>query len=96
MNKTEKYNCLRTVLLKPQAPFTQKGTGSARARATWHWDLMAYGNRCRLDAKTIASHLIRELWKFDAKYHEVEQYHWINNTGLLGVEEIQAIAREIW
>jgi hypothetical protein len=32
MNKTEKYNYLRTVLLKQQAPFTQKGTGSARAR----------------------------------------------------------------
>jgi hypothetical protein len=33
MNKTEQYNYLRTVLLKQQAPFTQKGTGSARARA---------------------------------------------------------------
>jgi len=33
MNKTEQYNYLRTVLPKQQAPFTQKGTGSARARA---------------------------------------------------------------
>ena len=32
MNKTEKYNYLRTVLLKQQAPFTQKDTVSARAR----------------------------------------------------------------
>ena len=63
---------------------------------TWHWDLMAYGNRCRSDAKSIACHLILELWKFDAKYHQTEQYHWINNTGLLSTEEIQAIAREVW
>ena len=33
MNKTEQYNYLRTVLLKQQAPFTQKDTGRARARA---------------------------------------------------------------
>ena len=39
MNKTEQYNYLRTVLLKQQAPFTQKGTGSARARARGFDDL---------------------------------------------------------
>ena len=33
MNKTEQYNYLRTVLLKQQAPFTQKDTG----RATDNW-----------------------------------------------------------
>ena len=33
MNKTEQYNYLCTVLLKQQAPFTQKDTGRARARA---------------------------------------------------------------
>ena len=63
---------------------------------TWHWDLMAYGNRCRSDAKTIASHLVLEVWKFDAKYHQVDHFHWINSTGLLSVEDVQAIAREVW
>jgi hypothetical protein len=33
MNKTEQYNYLRNVLLKQQAPNSQKGTGSARVRA---------------------------------------------------------------
>ena len=33
MNKTEQYNYLRAVLLKQQALFTQKDTGSARACA---------------------------------------------------------------
>ena len=63
---------------------------------TWHWELMAYGNRCYSDEKTVASHLILELWKFDAKYHDVDEFHWLNNTGLLDVEEVQAIAREVW
>ena len=33
MNKPDEHNYLRTVLLKQQAPFTQKDTGRARARA---------------------------------------------------------------
>ena len=56
---------------------------------------MAYGNRCYLDEKTIATHLILKLWKFDKKYHDVDHFHWLNNTDLLDVEEVQAIAREV-
>ena len=63
---------------------------------TWHWDLMAYGNRCQSDEKTIAIHLLQAVWKFDEKYHDVEHFHWVNNTGLLDVEELEAIAREVW
>mgnify|MGYP005644891883 FL=1 len=63
---------------------------------TWHWDMHAYGRRCRSDERTISIHLIKAFWEFDAKYHDVEHFHWINNTGLLSVEEIEAIAREVW
>jgi len=63
---------------------------------TWHWDLMAYGNRCQSDEKTIAIHLLQAVWKFDEKYHDVEHFHWVNNTGLLDIEELEAIAREVW
>ena len=63
---------------------------------SWHWQLLAYGNRCGADEKTIAMHLVLELWKWDAKYHSVDHYHWINNTGLLSTEEVQALAREVW
>ena len=37
MNKTEQYNYLRTVLLKQQAPFTQKDTGRNRVHALQMW-----------------------------------------------------------
>tara|TARA_B110000003_G_scaffold242609_1_gene250510 strand:+ start:58 stop:516 length:459 start_codon:yes stop_codon:yes gene_type:complete len=63
---------------------------------TWHWDLMAYGNRCQSDEKTITIHLLQAVWKFDEKYHDVEHFHWVNNTGLLDIEELEAIAREVW
>ena len=63
---------------------------------TWHWDLMAYGSRCRSDEKNIAAHLVMSCWKFDAKHHGVDHFHWINNTGLLSVAEVQAIGREVW
>ena len=63
---------------------------------TWYWDYIAYGNRCRVDEKTIATHLILEFWKSEAEHQCVDHYHWINHTALLSVEEVQAIAREVW
>jgi len=36
------------------------------------------------------------LWKWDAKENYVDHFHWLNNTGLLDVEDVQAIAREVW
>ena len=62
----------------------------------WHWHLMAYGNRCHSDEKTIAKHLVLALWKWDAKENHVDHFHWLNDTGLLGVEDVKALAREVW
>ena len=62
----------------------------------WYWQLVAYGNRCYSDEKTIATHLVLALWKWDAKENYVDHFHWLNNTGLLDVEDVQAIAREVW
>ena len=48
------------------------------------------------DEQTIATHLVLALWKWDAKENYVDHFHWLNNTGLLDVEDVQAIAREVW
>ena len=59
MNKTEKYNYLRTVLLKQQAPSTQKDTGRARARV-----------RCKCDHlfwNPFGTHSLRGLYIISAK-----------------------------
>ena len=34
------------------------------------------------------------IWENEQKYQVLDEYHWVNNTGLLSVVEIQAIARE--
>jgi len=34
------------------------------------------------------------IWENEQKHQVLDEYHWVNNTGLLSVEEIQAIARE--
>ena len=63
---------------------------------SWHWLLYAHCAKAKCDEKTIAIHLIKALWESEVEYQAGEHYHWINNTGLLSVEEIQAIAREVW
>ena len=35
-------------------------------------------------------------WKDEAEDQYHDHYHWINNTGCLGVEDVQAIARKVW
>ena len=57
---------------------------------------MAHCRKGKFDEKTIAIHLIKALWQCEQEHQMLDEYHWINNTGLLDVEEIQAIAREIW
>ena len=63
---------------------------------SWHWLLYAHCAKAKCDEKTIAIHLIKALWESEAEHQAVDQYHWINNTGLLSVEEIQALGRAVW
>jgi len=63
---------------------------------SWHWSLYAHCEKGKFDEKTIAIHLIKALWESEAEDQSAEHYHWINNTGLLSVEEIQALGREVW
>jgi len=34
------------------------------------------------------------IWENEQKYQVLDEYHWVNNTGLLSVEEVQAIAEK--
>ena len=57
---------------------------------------MAYANKCKAEDELVANHLLIEYWKNEAEYQGLDEYHWINNTGLISVEEMHAIAREVW
>ena len=62
----------------------------------WHWDVLAYAPRIEADECSVAAYMLLEHWQSDAEHGHLDQYHWINNTGCLSVEDIQAVAREIW
>ena len=40
--------------------------------------------------------MLLECCKDEAEHQMLDEYHWINDTGCLDVEDIQAIAREVW
>ena len=63
---------------------------------TWWWDFVAYANKCKAEDELVANHLLIEYWKNEAEYQGLDEYHWINNTGLISVEEMHAIARKVW
>ena len=62
----------------------------------WHWDVLAYAPRVEVEEFTLATHLLLETWKYLATHEGVDHYHWVNSTGCLSVEDIQAVAREVW
>ena len=59
------------------------------------WNFIAYSGNTEADERTIAAHMLLEAWKDEAN-ELLDHYHWINNTGCLGVDDIQAIARKVW
>ena len=63
---------------------------------SWWWNFIAYSGKTTADEKTIATYMLLECWKDEAEHQMLDEYHWINDTGCLEVEDIQAIAREVW
>ena len=63
---------------------------------SWWWDFLAYCGKTEADERTIAAYMLMASWKDETEHQMLDHYHWINNTGCLSVEEIQAIARKVW
>ena len=63
---------------------------------SWWWDFLAYCGKTEADERTIAAYMLMASWKDETEHQMLDHYHWINNTGCLSVEEIQAIARQVW
>lgn len=62
----------------------------------WAWILYAYGPRRGVTAKDAAIYLLMDAWSAEAQKSQLDHYGWINQPGLLSVEEISAIARAVW
>ena len=63
---------------------------------SWHWQLLAYGNRCRANEKTIGTHLLLEFWKWEAEYYSLEHYDKVLHSSLLSKADVNAIAGKVW
>jgi hypothetical protein len=62
----------------------------------WEWSFLSYATKCQGDLKAISTYMLLDFWKKECKFQGLDHYHFIGNTGLLNVEDIQAVAREIW
>jgi len=58
--------------------------------------LYAYCPRKKVDRKTAAIQLLIHAWRYETAESERDRFDWINDTGLLGVSELHAIARAVW
>ena len=47
-------------------------------------------------AETIATHMVMDFWNNDRDHEGLDHFHFISDTGLLSVDDVQAIAREVW
>jgi hypothetical protein len=61
----------------------------------WHWQPVGIVPRKGIDRKEAAVHLLIEFWKIEASL-DTDHFHWIDQVGLLSVEEVMAIGREVW
>ena len=62
----------------------------------WEWLFLSYASKCKGDLKAISTHMLLKYWETECEDQGLDHYHFIGNTGLLNVEDIQAVAREIW
>jgi hypothetical protein len=58
--------------------------------------LYAYCPRGTTNRKSAAIHLLLHAWRYEVAESERDRFDWINDTGLLGVSEVHAIARAVW
>ena len=58
--------------------------------------LYAYCPRRKVDKKTAAIQLLLHAWRYEAAKSKRGRFDWINDSGLLKVSEVHAIARAVW
>lgn len=62
----------------------------------WRWQAVGYCRRRKsIDRRTAAIHLLMTYLELDGTAYENDGDDWINEAGLLSVEEVRAIARSV-
>ena len=60
----------------------------------WRWSAAGYCPRKGIDRRTAAIHLLIEFWTMEDATLDDDD-HWINEPGMLSVEEVRAMARAV-
>lgn len=56
----------------------------------------AYAAKQRVPSNVAAAFLLLDAWTEETRESDPGHFHWINNSALLSVEELQAIGRIVW
>lgn len=64
----------------------------------WRWEriLVASCPRRNVSDELAAVSLMVAFWMWDVQTENLDPYHWLNQTGLLSVGQINAIRDEVW
>ena len=62
----------------------------------WCWDLSAWGYKKGVTAEQAAVYLLADFWSSEARDEGLDQFHLIDDNGLLSVAELNAVGRLAW
>ncbi len=62
----------------------------------WEWNVVGRMARRGLTGSAAASNLLFAYWSYDKSIGYLDQFHWVNECGLLSVAEIMAVANAVW
>jgi len=62
----------------------------------WRWEFYAWGLRKGVSEKAAAIYLLADAWSSEVRYYDLDHFHLINDTGLLSLPELCAVARLVW
>lgn len=64
----------------------------------WRWEYVLVSScpRKGVDPELAAISLLAASWSDEATHYGLGAYHWLNQTGLLTAEQVEAVAREVW
>lgn len=61
-----------------------------------YWHIYAYGLNKNIDSLTAATYLLMDAWKTENKKYNLEHFHDFFSNGILSLEQVSAIADEVW
>lgn len=62
----------------------------------WSWALYAWAEQRRVPGYEAAVCMLRDAWAQEAEHGSLDHFHFIDEGGLLTVETLQAIGRDVW